>query len=1447
MEIEVVDIRIARSWSHKARLGKEEPMITSSFIPPSVSIIASWTLCGVCSKHPHSTPSRLRLSVSSAVLALAFFFSLALPALAQLPDGITCDPLKRGTIDADSTGVTFTEDPSGTDLRIKCTGTAPTPGTGDYPTLSDEAIISVLEDGGYTGESDADEVLFELSNLRFSGGQEIDYGGNFVFTGNIQSIGDRATAFRLDVQREETRDDGIEIDSVADVETDGAASRGIYVRYLGDVEFFNHGDVRTTGDRLARPDGSASRSHAVEVRSIDGDAVAVNEVGARITTTGSEARGLVARAGDGNAEAINHGTVQTSGDGFSTSEAYGIYGYSEGGDATAVNEAGGQITTSGTGARGIYAKADGTAKTAAATNHGTVVTTGGAHISNTGSRRRAQGVRAYAESGMAMAVNSGSIRTEGDYATGLYPGGGSATARNEQGATITASGDGAQGIFVVATGVAVDNPKSVNASAVNAGTVTTSGGVYISDIQGYTSAHLAQGVYARSSTGSAEATNAAGGRIETGRNSTGATGLRARTSAAMGDATATNDGTVIVQGDAFLGENGRSTADAVRAQTVSGDATAINRNVIETTGAGARGLAAYVSDAGDALVRNEGTITTSGGLFEHDPSGTENDWRRSSSGMIAISAEGDASATNSEDGMITTRGVAASGIAVLADGASSNAEAINRGSVTVTGASVPIDEDGDGVTDWWARARGVAAQARGGGNASAENTGTVTVGSTHTSGLHAYASGDGNASVTMSSGMVNMNGDYTAGIWAGTETGTARVVLAGSDSGTTERPSVTATGPNAVGIHVEAAEGGLVDIETANVLIEAPVAVQVIGGRTAAGEQNRIVFTDNTTLRGNVEFGAGNDYVKVHTSTSIEGNMTFGAGDDHLFVLLPRIDGDISFGEGFDILTFDVPDDGIGIIKGDITGIEDFIGTCPGTKIVGNVTFSASSAEVNDGLLIINGKFDLGDGTLTVKDSGKLGFGIGDIATDPTAHGAVTAGSVEYAETAEPKVVFQLLDSLKGDDQSATRVEVQKALAARNLDSFIVEGTVTVPDNQPLTLVTGGVEPESQTEIGTVDPGTKTITYIEGFDNPGNDSVLIVQGVPPTEPTVPPTVRKGKGGGGEGAGVAVLGGALVALLLFGMLDDDDAVTWSPGSPSGSQGFVPVETPGFLDPSRYQVREGSVTWWRSQFGQGTTAARGLGADVQGLAVGMDADLGRGFSLGVAALPEGTVSGSAESGPMRLEGGQYAVRGLWRDEDRFVGLTLLHGSYSADSVFHHPVVGSHFAGSFKARYQSARFTAGTRLELGGVAATPALSMFSGTYRQSAYTAHDQVFAAEVPGVSQSYTGWRAAMGLTTQRAFDLGSGLQWQPTLKLGATRIHADGADTFAMRHADRVGALEFSTSARAGQMPQTVYGFGTGVNLRGSNEGWRLRVGYVGMIADGEPVHGVMVGFRVKF
>lgn len=1451
MEIEVVDIRIARSWSHKARLGKEEPMITSSFIPPSVSIIASWTLCGVCSKHPHSTPSRLRLSVSSAVLALAFVFSLAFPALAQLPDGITCDPLKRGTIDADSTGVTFTEDPSGTDLRIKCTGTAPTPGTGDYPTLSDEAIISVLEDGGYTGESDADEVLFELSNLRFSGGQEIDYGGNFVFTGNIQSIGDRATALNFDVQREETRDDTIEIDSVADVETEGAGSRGIYVRYLGDVSFYNHGDVRTTGDRLTGTDGSVSRSHAVEVRSIDGDAVAVNEVGARITTTGSEARGLIARAGDGDAEAINHGTVETSGDG-STSDAYGVRAYSDGGAATVVNEASGQITTSGTGARGIYAETEGPAATA--TNHGTVVTTGGVYIRGTGSVRRAQGVRAFAESGMALAVNSGTIRTEGEQATALYPSGGSAAARNEESGTITTSGDGGRGIFVEARGP-VDNPKSVNASVFNAGTITTSGGYFVPDIEGTPTGTFAVGAYARSRTGSAEATNAAGGRIETGVNTAGAIGLRARASSAMGDATATNDGTVTTQGDAYWGENIRITADAVRAETVSGDATAINRNAIETTGAGARGLAAYVSDAGDALVRNEGTITTSGGLFEHDPSGTGNDWRRDSSGMIAISAEGDASATNGEDGLVTTRGAAAGGIAVLADGASSNAEAINRGSVTVTGATVSIDEDGDGVHDWWARAGGVYARARGGGNASVENTGAVAVASTHTSGLNAYASGDGVASVTMNSGTVHVNGNYTAGIWAGTETGTARVTLAGSDSGTLERPSVTATGPNAVGIHAEAAEGGLVEIETANILIEAPVAVEVSGGRTATGAENRIVFGDNTTLRGSVEFGAGNDYVTVHDSrwddlaTSIDGNMTFGAGDDHLFVRdVPLINGDISFGDGLDTLTFDVGNGRTGIITGDITGIERLVGTCPGTKIIdGDVTFSASTAEVNDGLLIINGKFDLGDGTLTVKDSGKLGFGIGDIATDPTAHGAVTAGSVEYAETAEPKVVFQLLDSLKGDDQSATRVEVQKALAARNLDSFIVEGTVTVPDNQPLTLVTGGVEPESQTEIGTADPSTKTITYIEGFDNPGNDSVLTVQGEPPTEPTVPPTVGKRKGGGGDGAGVAVLGGALVALLLFGMLDDDDAVTWSPGSPSGSQGFVPVETPGFLDPSRYQVREGSVTWWRSQFGQGTTAARGLGADVQGLAVGMDANLGRGFSLGVAALPEGTVSGSAESGPMRLEGGQYAVRGLWRDEDRFVGLTLLHGSYSADTVFYHPVVGNNFMGSFKARYQSARLTAGTRLELGGVAATPALSMFSGTYQQSAYTAHDQVFAAEVPGVSQSYTGWRAAMGLTTQRAFELGSGLQWQPTLKLGATRIHTDGADTFAMRHADRVGALEFSTSARAGQMPQTVYGFGAGVNLRGSNEGWRLRVGYAGMIADGEPVHGVMVGFRVKF
>ena len=321
-------------------------MIHCTIHPPARKNCSADILAVFAVTPPHSTPSRLRPFVSSAVLALAFFFSLALPALAQLPDGITCDPLKWGTIDADSAGVTFTEDPSGNDLKIKCTGTAPTPGTGDYPTLSDEAIISVLEDGGYTfDERETDEVLFELSNLRFSGGQEIDYGGNFVFLGNIRSTGDRTTALNLNVRREETRDYSIEIDSVADVQTDGAGSRGIDVRYLGDVEFFNHGHVRTTGDRIPHSDGSAARSYAVEVRSIHGDALAVNETRGRITTTGSEARGLVARAVDGDAEAINHGTVETSGDGFSRSDAYGIYGYSEGGHATAVNEASGQITT----------------------------------------------------------------------------------------------------------------------------------------------------------------------------------------------------------------------------------------------------------------------------------------------------------------------------------------------------------------------------------------------------------------------------------------------------------------------------------------------------------------------------------------------------------------------------------------------------------------------------------------------------------------------------------------------------------------------------------------------------------------------------------------------------------------------------------------------------------------------------------------------------------------------------------------------------------------------------------------------------------------------------------------------------------------------------------------------------------------------------------------------
>ena len=165
-------------------------------------------------------------------------------------------------------------------------------------------------------------------------------------------------------------------------------------------------------------------------------------------------------------------------------------------------------------------------------------------------------------------------------------------------------------------------------------------------------------------------------------------------------ASATNHGTVVTCGEVHEyqrddGSPAQRRAHAVNAISQSGDATAANSGLIETSGQGARGLqAATYSDTATARATNQGRVVTRGDVYD----GTRHfgyPHFRTTDGVAAFteirSSTGDAIAVNernsagdAQSGVIEVYGTGAHGIWTYTTG-TGEARGINRGDITTRG------------------------------------------------------------------------------------------------------------------------------------------------------------------------------------------------------------------------------------------------------------------------------------------------------------------------------------------------------------------------------------------------------------------------------------------------------------------------------------------------------------------------------------------------------------------------------------------------------------------------------------------------------------------------------------------------------------------------------------------------------------------------------------------
>ncbi len=1300
------------------------------------------------------------------------------------------------------------------------------------------ADIDVPTDGEFGSEASRRHgaVIANWSDSDFAGVIEV------INTGSIRTTGDgRGYAFRVDNNSEHADAEAIAVNK-GTIETRGTAQRGMTasIEGSGAAVAINEGTVTTRGGPddnyrahavLANSDGAGTATAinasgatittegdvALGLRATvtgSGTATATNEADATITTTGDAARGVVAvvRDGAGTALATNRGSILTTGDDTETNRAYGLYaladdeeGSVDGAEVRAVNS--GMIETRGTGARGIRARVEGSG-TAVAINEGSVTTKGAPSESGFS----AHGVQArVTEGGTATATNANgaAITTTGDGARGLAASGGSGTATvtatNANGATITTTGDGARGLLAWG--------GSGTAVATNEGIVTTQGATSES---GFRASGVLAGV---TEGGKATATNANGATITT--TGDGATGLAAW-GGLGGTAVATNEGSVTT-GDT-QSESGVYANGVVAAVEEGGTATATNANgaTVTTTGDAAAGVFARVDDgAGKALATNRGSILTTG-----DDTGAFRAYGLYAKARVDEGSVGGAEVRAVNSGMIETRGTGARGIRALVEG-SGTAVAINEGSVTTKGApsesgfnahgvqagvkeggtASATNANGAAITTTGDGARGLVAQGDGLATAVATNEGSVTTGGGPSeSGLNAHGvvaiTADGDALVT-NRGEVHVRGSSAIGLWAYTTgAGEAAVVVNGGTVRATH-DSTTNDDEDGIGVFAETVSGTLRARIQGGSLIEAPVAARFRGGHAD-------VIVDGSTIRGAIEFDRFNDTLSAIDSTFA---------------------GDIDFGGGLDTLVIQS-----GVFEGTVTGVTEMYKRGSGVVRFGSdVTFAGSSATIEDGALRFAGDFDLGpEGTMTIYDQARVSALLTDENKDDPPR--IIAGGGIIAQDADGNPAALELH-LQADETVDDQTRSDQATIERMAQNVIAEGTPIRSASSEVVLKTEVQEGESET-IGSImvkEDGTRGVAVVEA------DAVLRPE--PEPEPETP-TQRRGSSGGGNDA-VVLGGGALLLMLLLSPMDDVlDPDESKPGEAKitvADRGVSFTPLPGTGQRLTHWIGSGrDGSWSLALSGKAPMGTAGASA------MGFNAGLGRGFSIGVSASPDRSMSLRQSDAVGRLDGGRYALRGRWRGETWFAGAGIRRGEWRGRTTFANPVAGGGLTGAFDMRQTYAHAGVGASFDFGGMRVRPSATLFSGQVERDAHTARGSAFTATLPRIAQGYRGWRAGLRLSSSDWLGgVGTLLRWRPTLDLSAMRTRTDAA-AFTLKQSARTGALSFSSLAQAETMPRTLLGIGMSADAIAFKK-WRLRLGYGTVLVAGKPEHGVVAGVQVRF
>ena len=588
----------------------------------------------------------------------------------------------------------------------------------------------------------------------------------------------------------------------------------------------------------------------------------------------------------------------------------------------------------------------------------------------------------------------------------------------------------------------------------------------------------------------------------------------------------------------------------------------------------------------------------------------------------------------------------------------------------------------------------------------------------------------------------------------------AEVTIEGADT-------VKASGTDGVGVYAEAEQdtGSSTDFPiTVNISessITAATAIELSGQRAS-------VSISDSQILGNIEFDMGNYNDLLNISSVNLGTL---------------ISGGVNLGGGSNTINFNAATDTLINVKGTISNIETLTvnkNGGDGDVRVRDVNFTGSTAEIENGNLIIGGHFNLGlDGIVNVKNSSKLVFEYND-ASD---FGHMTTGTVNFDEEARQYV--QVAED--STDPSASQQSFQDNREQLTFidaptvveNKLTSEMSVTSDDIETFTVMDDGQETEvdGTTMLGMIgsllEPPTTDPMDMETTD-PMDMETTDPMDMETTDPmdmepgTTEPSESTKKSDSSSDSSVFGLFamGMLFWTTLGDFMDEADSAQFQDvfgleannlfRRSSGSQ-----RQPLFDQDTKFNVRSVSV------------GSPGLSGDssssMQGVALDVDSDLGNGFRIGFTTVPKVSASNSAAlvgaDSESRTQGEQYALRGSWSQNSWFTNLIVGYGNYSSNSTFENPVSNDVMRGSFDLNQTLFQLGTGVKMTVGNLQITPSLDVFSGSMRRKSYSAVGTVFNAEVPEQSWQYDGWKAGFKLSSNGFYRSSTGLNWQPSLQM----------------------------------------------------------------------------------